>query len=117
MNKVYLMGTVTHDPRLVSNESAPAHLTLLLRVEHQAKTGSKQEYYPVNAWNQTAQWGAQQLAQGQQVLVEGYLTQRVRPEGFVQIQLTATRFHLQGAKPEPRQACPMDSLQPEAEAC
>lgn len=99
MNKVYIMGHVASQPRLMNDEGSPAHLSFALKVTHRARSGGKKEYYPVNAWNQTAQWGLQQLCQGQRVLVEGYLTQRVKPEGFVQIQITANRFYPQDGTP------------------
>ena len=99
MNKVYLVGTVANEPRLVHKEGNPAHLVLSLLVKHRSKTGGKTEYYPVNAWNQAAEWGAEQLTQGQRVLVDGYLTQQARPEG-VQVQVTATRFYPQAQSGE-----------------
>lgn len=101
MNKVYVMGVVASEPRLVNKDGNPDHLVFALRVSHRSKAGDKQEYYPINAWNEAAQWGAEQLHQGQRVLVDGYLTQQARLEGL-QIQVTATRFYLLAELPQGR---------------
>ena len=116
MNKVYVLGTVGSEPRLVQKEGSPEHLVFTLKVSHRSKAGGKQEYYPINAWNQAAQWGARQLRQGQQVLVDGYLTQQARPEG-VQVQVTASRFYPQAILTEPERPQGGDSdPQPQGEA-
>ena len=103
MNQVYMMGTVSCEPRLVQKEGNPAHLVFTLRVSHRSKAGEKKEYYPINAWNQAAEWGARELRQGRRILVDGYLTQTQRPEGL-QVQVTANRFYLQAMAELPEEA-------------
>ncbi|MEG1515179.1 MAG: hypothetical protein RR296_12495 [Clostridia bacterium] len=38
MNKVYLMGTVANEPRLVERKGSPVHQAFLLLVRHQARS-------------------------------------------------------------------------------
>lgn len=104
MNQVYLEGSVANAPRLLDQEGAAPRLIFSLMTTHRSKAGVKKEYYPIRAWNQLARLGAQQLTPGARVVVEGYLTQQVGPEG-VQVQVTARRFHLLKAweeAPEPQ---------------
>ena len=104
MNQVYLEGSVANAPRLLDQEGAAPRLIFSLMTTHRSKAGVKKEYYPIRAWNQLARFGAQRLTPGARVVVEGYLTQQVGPEG-VQVQVTARRFHLLKAweeAPEPQ---------------
>lgn len=104
MNQVYLEGSVANAPRMLDQEGAAPRLIFSLMTTHRSKAGVKKEYYPIRAWNQLARLGAQRLTPGARVVVEGYLTQQVGPEG-VQVQVTARRFHLLKAweeAPEPQ---------------
>ena len=50
---------------------------MCIRDRHRTRAGEvRSEFYRVNAWRSAARWGAEKLARGQIVGVQGYLTQR-----------------------------------------
>ena len=98
MNKVFLSGVIDSTPILATTaEMSTPHLTINLAVTHKNKLGIKSELYRVNAWNNAAVWAASNLQRGQQVMVEGYLTQRATPEGN-QVDVTANEFFVGAGK-------------------
>lgn len=77
MNKVFLSGKIVGNPELRMESNDSAHLSLVMSVRHRTRSGeTHQELYHVNAWNNAARWGAENLTKGQIVAVQGYLTQR-----------------------------------------
>ena len=93
MNQVFLTGIIAGKPRLVQAEGGAAHLLFPLRVRHRTAGGVvKQELYTVNAWNNVALWGAKHLGQGQLVAVQGYLTQHMRGDGTLSVEVAADEF-------------------------
>lgn len=93
MNQVFLSGIIAGRPRLLRPENGAAHLLFPLRVRHKTAKGVvKQELYTVNAWNNVALWGAKQLGQGQLVVMQGYLTQRMREDGILSVEVTVDEF-------------------------
>ncbi len=95
MNKVYLSGVIVENPALVTTEQGATHLILNLSVSHRNKAGIKSELYRVNAWNNAAIWGNANLRRGQQIMVQGYLTQRPargEGEGTFDVDVTAEEF-------------------------
>ena len=95
MNQVYISGKIADRPRLTRAETGSAHLMFALSVRHRTARGVvKQELYTVNAWNKAAQWGAEQLAQGQLVALRGYLTQHTGEGGVLTVEVTAEEFLL-----------------------
>ena len=87
MNQVFVAGIIADRPRLVQPETGAARLTFALNVRHRTAKGVvKQELYTVNAWNNVALWGAKQLAQGQLVALQGYLTQHTRDNGVLSVE-------------------------------
>ena len=93
MNQVFVAGIIADRPRLVQPETGAARLTFALNVRHRTAKGVvKQELYTVNAWNNVALWGAKQLAQGQLVALQGYLTQHTRDNGVLSVEITAEEF-------------------------
>ena len=112
MNQVFISGIIADRPRLTQPENGAAHLMFALSVRHRTAKGVvKQELYTVNAWNRVALWGAEQLAQGQLVALQGYLTQHARESGVLAVEITAEEFLLSarktgGQEREQKQASP-----------
>ena len=99
MNQVFISGIIADRPRLTQPENGAAHLMFALSVRHRTAKGVvKQELYTVNAWNRVALWGAEQLAQGQLVALQGYLTQHARESGVLAVEITAEEFLLSAHK-------------------
>lgn len=77
MNSVFLSGMVTSVPVLRMEPGEIPHLTFGLSVRHRTRAGEfRSEIYRVSAWYSVARWGAEHLARGQVIGVQGYLTQR-----------------------------------------
>ena len=77
MNRVFLSGMVTSAPVLRMEPGEIPHLTFALSVRHRTRAGEfRSETYRVSAWYSAARWGAEHLARGQVIGVQGYLTQR-----------------------------------------
>ena len=77
MNNVFLSGMVTSVPVLRMESGEIPHLTFGLSVRHRTRAGEfRSETYRVSAWYSVARWGAEHLARGQVIGVQGYLTQR-----------------------------------------
>ena len=77
MNNVFLSGMVTSVPVLRMESGEIPHLTFGLSVRHRTRAGEfRSETYRVSAWYSAARWGAEHLARGQVIGVQGYLTQR-----------------------------------------
>ena len=99
MNKIFISGIIADRPRLTQPENGAAHLMFALSVRHRTAKGVvKQELYTVNAWNRVALWGAEQLAQGRLVALQGYLTQHAREGGALTVEITAEEFLLSARK-------------------
>ena len=93
MNQVFLSGVIAGKPYLSQSEGGAAHLLFPLSVRHRTAKGVvKQELYTVNAWNNVALWGARRLEQGQLVAMQGYLTQHMRENGTLSVEVTADEF-------------------------
>lgn len=106
MNKAFLSGRIVGNPELRMEGNDSAYLSLLLNVRHRTRGGEMhQEIYHVNAWNNAARWGAENLSRGQIVAVQGYLTQRqIQTAGITATatEVTAEEFlpmHASGEKP------------------
>lgn len=77
MNRVFLSGMVMSAPVLRMEPGEIPHLTFALSVRHRTRAGEfRSETYRVSAWYNAARWGAEHLARGQVIGVQGYLTQR-----------------------------------------
>ena len=77
MNRVFLSGMVTSAPVLRMEPGEIPHLTFALSVRHRTRAGEfRSETYRMSAWYSAARWGAEHLARGQVIGVQGYLTQR-----------------------------------------
>ena len=77
MNRVFLSGIVMSAPVLRMEPGEIPHLTFALSVRHRTRAGEfRSETYRVSAWYNAARWGAEHLARGQVIGVQGYLTQR-----------------------------------------
>lgn len=86
MNRVYLSGIVSDNPRQLGSEGQAPHTVFLLSVRHKTSAGVvKKELYRINAWNGNAEFSRERLAKGMKIAVEGYLTQRVFQAGGVPI--------------------------------
>lgn len=99
MNKVFVSGIIAGEPALYSSENGMAHLIFPLSVRHRTMNGMiRQELYTINAWNNPAIWGKENLRVGNLITVQGYLTQHSRENGVLMTEVTAEEFLL-GLKP------------------
>lgn len=78
LNKVFLIGRLTHDPELryIPSGSAVTDLRIATSRQFTGKDGSPQKdtlYIDVTVWNRQAENCAQFLRKGRQIHVEGYL--------------------------------------------
>lgn len=81
MNKVFLSGIVAEEPKLKPSDGTFKHADLVISIRHKTVDGStKKELYPIHCWNGLAEWTMQNIARGQLVTVEGYLTRRTGVE-------------------------------------
>ena len=72
-----------------------AHLIFPLSVRHRTMNGMmRQEIYTINAWNNPAIWGKENLRVGNLITVQGYLTQHSRENGVLMTEVTAEEFLL-----------------------
>ena len=86
MNKVYLSGIVSDEPRQISGEGQASHTVFSLCVRHKTIGNViKNELYRINAWNACAELSKLCLERGMKIAVEGYLTQRVFQAGGVSV--------------------------------
>ena len=90
MNKVFVSGIIAGEPALRSSENGMAHLIFPLSVRHRTMNGMmRQEIYTINAWNNPAIWGKENLRVGNLITVQGYLTQHSRENGVLMTEVTA----------------------------
>lgn len=78
LNKVFLIGRLTHDPilRYTPNGAAVSDLRLATSRTYTSKDGDRREdklYIDVTVWNRQAENCCQYLKKGRQIHVEGYL--------------------------------------------
>jgi single-strand DNA-binding protein len=78
LNKVFLMGALTHDPELryTTNGTAVADLRLATTRAWSGKDGERREdklFIDVTVWNRQAENCCQYLKKGRTIHVEGYL--------------------------------------------
>ena len=86
MNKVYLSGIVSDDPRQVNGEGQAPHTVFSLCVRHKTSAHIvKKELYRINAWNANAEFSRERLVKGMKIAMEGYLTQRVFQAGGIPV--------------------------------
>jgi len=91
MNEVYLEGRITHVEEKLHSTSEK-HTLLTMEVTHRTQAGIiRREQYPVNTWRNLAVWALRNLRPGNQVLVSGYLTQRIQ-EQQAYTEVTAIRI-------------------------
>ncbi len=100
MNEVYLEGQITRVEEKL-HPTPEKHTLLTLEVTHRTQAGiTRREQYPVNTWRNLAVWALRNLRPGNQVLVSGYLTQRIQ-EQQAYTEVTANRILLLQALPTP----------------
>lgn len=89
MNKVFVSGIVMATPVLHMEPGEIPHILFEMDIAHKTRAGKlHHEHYSVNAWHNTARWGAANLKQGMHIAVQGYLTQRILKVGDSAITLT-----------------------------
>lgn len=79
MNKAILLGRLTRDPELryTTNGTAVATFDLAINSGKKRQDGSNEaDFLPVVAWRERAEFAAQHLSKGRQVLVEGQIKTR-----------------------------------------
>ncbi len=80
MNEIYLEGRITRVEEKL-HPTPEKHTMLTLEVTHRTQAGIiRRELYPVNTWRNLAVWALRNLRPGNQVLVSGYLTQRIQEQ-------------------------------------
>ncbi len=91
MNEIYLEGRITRVEEKL-HPTPEKHTLLTLEVTHRTQAGIiRRELYPVNTWRNLAVWALRNLRPGNQVLVSGYLTQRIQ-EQQAYTEVTANRI-------------------------
>ena len=77
MNKVFLSGVIANDPSYTCSENGIERFSFQLCIKHRTQSGIiHKEYYPINAWNETAKWAKANLRRGSYIGLQGYLTQK-----------------------------------------
>ena len=78
MNKAILLGRLTKDPELryTANGTAVATFDLAINGKKRQDGSSEADFLPVVAWRERAEFAAQHLSKGRQVLVEGQIKTR-----------------------------------------
>ena len=77
MNKVFLSGIIANDPNYTCNENGVERFSFQLCIKHRTQSGIiHKEFYPINAWNETAKWAKANLRKGSYIGLQGYLTQK-----------------------------------------
>lgn len=96
MNTVNISGMILDEPMLREEQNGALHLAFRLGVRHRTAAGEwRKEVYKVSAWHKAAQWGADNLAKGKLVYIQGYLTQHLVRNGdmsIVQVEIAADEF-------------------------
>lgn len=80
MNKIVLIGNLTHDPELRTTPNGHSVCTFSLAVGRRfaAQNGERvTDFFRINAWRQTAENCAKYLAKGRKVAVVGELQARM----------------------------------------
>ena len=92
MNIVHLSGTAAGTPIKVSQPGESTHITFPLNVTHHTKAGvEKHESYSMNAWNGIGDRALDKIANGSNVVVQGYLSQSWN-NGVPNTEVTITEF-------------------------
>ncbi len=92
MNIVHLSGTAAGTPIKVSQPGETTHVTFPLNVTHHNKAGvEKHESYSMNAWNGIGDRALDKIANGSNVVVQGYLSQSWN-NGVPNTEVTITEF-------------------------
>lgn len=92
MNIVHLSGTAAGTPIKVSQPGETTHVTFPLNVTHHTKAGvEKHESYSMNAWNGIGDRALDKIANGSNVVVQGYLSQSWN-NGVPNTEVTITEF-------------------------
>ena len=74
-NKAILMGRLTEEPSLKETASGHNVVDFTLAVDRGYGDNKKTDFFPVRAWNGTAEAIAKYVKKGQQLLVSGQLQQ------------------------------------------
>ena len=80
LNKIFIMGRLTHDPELRRTQSGTAVTSFSLAVDRDFKSqsGEKEtDFIDVVAWRSTAEFVAKYFTKGRMAIVEGRL--QIRP--------------------------------------
>ena len=78
MNKAILLGRLTKDPELryTANGIAVATFDLAINGKKRQDGSNEADFLPIVAWRERAEFAAQHLSKGRQVLVEGQIKTR-----------------------------------------
>ena len=92
MNIVHLSGTAASSPLKVSRPGESTHVTFPLNVTHHTKAGvEKHESYFMNAWRGIGDKVLDKIANGSNVVIQGYLSQSWN-NGVPNTEVTITEF-------------------------
>ena len=97
LNSVHLLGRLAQDPELRYTQTGTAVTSFDLAVPVPSKdNNTPPEYLPIVCWEKTAEFVAQYLRKGRQIVVDGRLTTRKRTdnEGKTRkfVEVTASRI-------------------------
>lgn len=83
MNRIVLSGQVAGNPKLFTTNAGVTHASFPLSVAHRTGKGIvKHVLFPIHCWQKTAVWIEANIVSGQQVYLEGYLSQSMQGNGF-----------------------------------
>jgi len=108
MNKIFLIGNLTHDPetRTTTNGVTVCTFSIAVTRRFASQNGEKQtDYFRVNAWRQLGETCSRYLAKGRKVAVVGELQARTyeTKEGTVRMSLDVSAEEVEFLTPRTQQ--------------
>ena len=76
MNKVFLIGNLTHDPESGSTDSGVAYCKFSIAVNRRFSKDNETDFFNVTAWRSTAENCSKYLAKGKKVAIAGSIQLR-----------------------------------------
>lgn len=116
INRMVLQGRMVRDPELRRTGSGKAVTTLTVAWSEKIGESERKLFLDCVAWNRTAENAARYLSKGQELLVEGQLTQREYQDkdgkARKTLELQVDRLHFCGPKQAQQAPAPAAERQP-----
>lgn len=102
INNVVIQGNLTHAPELKSTPNGVSYARFNVAINKKTAQQEQAYFIPVVAWRQTAEFLSRYFKQGQQIAVEGELTQRTYTDNSGNkrsvVEVVARQLHFCGNK-------------------